>query len=371
MYTSGAASASQLAALSASSDIPTTSELASLAQALRERKKLNARRLENVHTDENDVLAGRLSRSDVRSMSLADVLDGAEGSGRRSRSRSASRPERSAPLGTQSSSSSKQGKSRPGLAISPPPVVASPAPGTPVDSSRPKIKVKRDPDHERERSAGATSVTSASGSHVPLSGTARAGLAASPGLEADWDDEGPARPGRTYFNKRKRNRTSATDRDSGDEISQSEMDSPHPGSGPRHQGDSSWSRPESMFSGAHGSSSTFKLKLNPTAQTAAHKVRAFPECTTFVTVILTCHPPCTARFVLLRSTSSSVWIAWRRLWADALDSLSDTASGHVGAAQENSRYIHTQKASAATDSAVPDPTQRGGRRLCLNGLAGA
>jgi transcriptional adapter 3 len=258
----------QIASIAASTDIPSSNELASLARILRDRKKFLKRKLEVIQNDEQSITtSGKSSnRSDsIRRTTLLESLDNIEFSNaRRSRSKSPTgsiRKDRPTPLNLQTSS----GKLNRNAVLSSPPSASQPLPTG--DGQRPRIKVKRE--SERDRSIDANSIASGSGSHA-LGSTNRAGSEASPGPDADWDDEGPSRPGRAFFNKRKRHR-GTNDRDgSADEYSQSEVDSPAPPASSRlsGQGDSSWLRRESMFSSSTGAASTHKLKLNPTAQTA-------------------------------------------------------------------------------------------------------
>lgn len=258
----------QIASIAASTEIPSSNELASLARILRDRKKVLKRKLEVVQNDEQNITNAFKSsgRSDsLRRTTLLESLENIESSSvRRSRSRSptnSARKERPAPLNLPSGA----GKLARSAILSSPPSHSQSLPTG--EGQKPRIKVKRE--SERDRSIDAHSIASGSGSH-PLGSTNRAESEASPGPDADWEDEGPSRPGRAFFNKRKRHR-GTNDRDgSADEYSQSEIDSPAPtiSSRPSAQVDSSWLRRESMFSGSNGAASTHKLKLNPTAQIA-------------------------------------------------------------------------------------------------------
>ncbi|PWN36417.1 uncharacterized protein FA14DRAFT_55038 [Meira miltonrushii] len=254
----------QIASIAASTDIPSSNELASLARILRDRKKLLKRKLEVVQNDEQNITSGGKGTNTRRTTLLESLENIESSSARRSRSRSptgSARKERPTPLNLQTSS----GKLNRNANLSSPTSATQPLPTG--DGQRPRIKVKRE--SERDRSIDAHSVASGSGSHA-LGSTNRAGSEASPGPDGDWDDEGPSRPGRGFFNKRKRHR-GTNDRDgSADEYSQSEIDSPAPPASSRvsGQGDSSWPKRESMFSSSTGAASTHKLKLNPTAQTA-------------------------------------------------------------------------------------------------------
>lgn len=86
-------------------------------------------------------------------------------------------------------------------------------------------------------------------------------------FEGDWDDEGPARPGRAYLNKRKRNRaTSDADQDSAEEASQSDLGSPATSRAVMQ--DSTRKREKSSnLPGQSATQSGIKLRLNPTVHT--------------------------------------------------------------------------------------------------------
>lgn len=259
-------------------DIPSTFELTQLVAALRERRTLITRRRRNLKSDESNVLdEATSSRAFDGNVSLSVILDNLE-------------KHVQTTLATSSPTTSKvslapplPSKSRSAQAASPSPRTAqpsaSPAPSSigqstssqQGGSSRTKIKIKRDPDRERERSESVIETASTSAAGANVTGSA-ASIRQSPTFEADWDEEAPTRPSRTYQHKRKRQRNSQT-RDQAD-YSQSEIGSPAPASSQRTSphGESSWdARPfgsSGLQSNGTGSTQpTIKLKLNPTTHT--------------------------------------------------------------------------------------------------------
>lgn len=260
------------------SDIPSTIELSQLVVLLRERRSTVLRKRRNLKTDETNVVQGQVLRSEAGGSLLASLLDGTE-EVKIDATTSVSPSTLTVPL-----ASPTPARGQFGQATSPSPQIVAPS-ASPAPSStgqgpasqqsgagRTKIKVKRDPDREREGSESvATNGASSAAAGVEQT-SARLGSEASPGLEADWDDEAPSRPGRTYQAKRKRQKTSQA-RDQ-DELSQSETgSSPQPVASQRAspQRETSWNGRGvgvGLYPGGLGSSSSIKLKLNPTAHTA-------------------------------------------------------------------------------------------------------
>jgi transcriptional adapter 3 len=273
---------SSLSTLASHADIPSTSDLSQLAISLRERSVLLIRRRKNLKSDESNVLQGRLSSKDSNDDSLTFTLDLLEEQVAADSSPLTTKQSLAVPFGASASRAGQAASPSP----RPPQLSASPAPSSTAQGStsngpvRTKIKIKRDPDRtERDRSESIIEVGSTPapesvvGEATESVSRSLGGGEASPTLEADWDDEAPARPGRTYQSKRKRQRTSQPK--DHEETSISEIGSPAPPASSQRaspQRESS-SIPRligaSLYNNGSGPApSTIKLKLNPTAHTA-------------------------------------------------------------------------------------------------------
>lgn len=271
---------SSLTTLASHADIPSTSDLNQLVISLKERNVLLIRRRRNLKSDESNVLQGRISGKDSNDLSLAYTQDQLEEQYAAISSPLTTKHSLSAPLAT---------TSRAGQAASPSPrlpqLSASPAPSSTAQGStsngsvRTKIKIKRDPDRaERDRSESVVEIdpapaTESVAGEVSESVSRPLGRGeASPSLDADWDDEAPARPGRIYQSKRKRQRTSQPK--DHEETSFSEIGSPVPPVPSQRASPQQESSSVPRLIGASLNSSgpgpplpTIKLKLNPTAHT--------------------------------------------------------------------------------------------------------
>jgi transcriptional adapter 3 len=263
-----------LKALASSIEIPTNVELLQLVAQLQERKAKLVQRRRKILSDEGKLPLGRISKEEVSSTSLLELLDGTEEQNAAFRHISSSPISKTIPLVPASPSRGRSGYAAAALSVSPGPSGTQDLSAQTSGSSRLKTRVERDPDQEREGSeaAAATVASSAVSFREAADATTSTRYASEASLDPDWDEEGPSRPGRIHHNKRKRQKTSQN-RDQ-DEQSHSEVDSPQPSASRRtspHRESSVNGRALGggpLAAGPGSSSSSIKLKLNPTAHTA-------------------------------------------------------------------------------------------------------
>lgn len=273
----------QLSALASQTDIPPLADLATLSRDLQDRRRLLARRRAHAHVDRSRVLDGQVRAADLAKKPLRQSLEeedegnASASSPRKSASASPSgKSEALAEAGTREHRSSIQASSPPPpSAMSGAFVRSSPSRSVTPSGTRIKVNVKRDPDGERQ-----ASVVSAAGSAGAGASSSRAAdrEIATPEVEAEWEEDGPARPGRAHVKKRKRDGpSSAVDHESPDDVSLSDFDSSVPSTS-RSPFQTARARPS--FRNFHvgtlshttaTSAPGIKLKLNPTAHTALSK----------------------------------------------------------------------------------------------------
>ncbi|UZJ54777.1 hypothetical protein CBS101457_004097 [Exobasidium rhododendri] len=265
-------SSASLSSLAASIEIPTNAELTQLVTQLQERKSRLTQRRINLIADEKELTSEERWKGDSGSNSLLEVLDKAEGRSTPARTISSSPIAKSTDLGPESLVKGRSVNDTIGPSSSPVAASSHDAFAQPAGPSRAKVKVKREADQEREENDAGT--TNASTSQVALRDNteatrARQGSEASATLDADWDEEGPSRPGRSFQIKRKRQKISQS-RDQDDQFS-SGISSPQPSVSHRASPQiepTTNSRAVGgglLGKGSSSAPSSIKLKLNPTA----------------------------------------------------------------------------------------------------------